>query len=154
MLRTCRNDSLGPQDRSYWTHWRRPGISSSVMCCRPCRQSSTLCRCVPAGGMGVRGVPVVQDTPWGHRMALERTPALTTPSVLTQAVPHRPAEPSRCVTPQGLEGLGMEAYWQRSAPRGRESPARRGYSESCIFRAGRENGGRVDITGPFPTSHL
>jgi hypothetical protein len=40
-----------------------------------------------------------------HRMALGRTPALTTPSVLAQAVPCRPAEPSRRVTPRGLEGL-------------------------------------------------
>lgn len=89
VLRTCCNGPLHLQDRSCWTHWRRPGISSSVMCYQPCRPSSTLCRCVLAGCVGVRG-------PWGHRMALvgRRTPALMTPSVLTQAVPYRPAEPS------------------------------------------------------------
>lgn len=86
VFRSCCNGSLYSQDRSCWTHWRRPGISSSVMCCQPCRPSSTLCRCVLAGCVGVRGL-------WGHRMTLvgSRTPALTTPSVLTQAVSYRPA---------------------------------------------------------------
>lgn len=38
-------------------------------------------------------------------MAHRSPPALMTLSVLTQAVPYGPAEPVRCVTPQGLEGL-------------------------------------------------
>lgn len=51
-------------------------------------------------------------------------PAPMTPSVLTQAVPYRPAELGWPGTPGAWKAWRADAHWQRSALHGRGSPAR------------------------------